>query len=104
MASKKVSHNADREFSALTASGTKYEFSRPDEDGWRTVLRKAKSEGDTTILSLKPDGMDKHAHQIERKEFTGKLKNDVQMGMSLYVEIKNESRTLVSEKVRKITT
>ena len=104
MASKKLMHNTDREFSAVTESGTKYEFSKPDDDGWRTVSRKAKGEGDTAIFTPKPEGMGQQVHSTDRKEFTGKLKNDVQKGLSLYVEIKDENRTLVSEKVMKFST
>ena len=103
MASKRVTHNANREFSALTASGTKYDFSKPDDGGWRTVLRKAKSSGDTTLISLAPEELKEQAHPTVRKEFTGKLTSDVRNGLSLYIEIKDEGLTLVSEKVTKLS-
>jgi hypothetical protein len=82
-----------------------YEISGPDEGGYRMIRREpGQVDKGSTFISMKGDlaGGLQSIREVKRKEFVGRLKASVSLGTSLYFEIKDEDRNIVSEPVEDI--
>lgn len=84
-----------------TECGTVYWLGCPDDEGFRDVMREPTSTGTSaTMIVQKPTAHPKN-HAISEK-FRGKLKSDVEVGMSLALEVAGEASRILSEVVVKI--
>ena len=84
-----------------TECGTVYWLGCPDDEGIRDVMREPSPGGTSaTMIVQKPTAHPKN-HEISEK-FRGKLKSDVEVGMSLALEVSGEASRILSEVVVKI--
>lgn len=92
---------ADSACRVETECGTVYWFSRPDEDGVRDVVREPAAGGKScTMIVQRPTRHPRNQEISER--FRGELRTDVQVGMSLALEVTGEKSRILSEVVVKI--
>ncbi len=81
-----------------TACGTVYWLGCPDDEGFRDIVREPAPDGaSSTMVMQKPTAHPK-THKISEK-FRGKLRSDVEVGMSLALEISGGASRILSEVV-----
>ena len=81
-----------------TECGTVYWLGCPDDEGFRDVMREPAPEGASgTMVVQRPTAHPKN-HKI-RGKFRAKLRIDVEVGMSLALEVTGEKSRILSEVV-----
>lgn len=105
MPQKPIHRDDPRAFEIKTESGTIYEVSAPDEKGYREIKRRAKGESHTQAFAKAAGDKLGNVGKViptERTAMRGRFRNPVSVGLSLYIEIENENRVLVSENVEEV--
>ena len=82
-------------------SGTVYWLSAPEEDGYRSVVREPPRNAATGTMIVQPPTADQEHVEIKDR-FRGRLRSDVQVGMSLALDIFGSKTRILSEVVVRI--
>ncbi len=81
-----------------TGCGTVYWLGNPDDEGFRDIVREPPQDGTSGSMVMQPPT--KHPKSSEVSErFRGKLRADVEVGMSLAFEVFGEKSRILSEVV-----
>lgn len=79
-------------------SGTVYWLSAPDEAGYRAVVREPPQDATTGTMVVQPMTAEQQDVEIGDR-FRGKLRSDIEVGMSLALEVFGSETRILSEVV-----
>ncbi len=81
-----------------TECGTVYWLGCPDDEGVRDVMREPAPEGASGTMIMQAPNAQSESPKIKGR-FRGKLRSDVEIGMSLALEISGQASRILSEVV-----
>ena len=81
-----------------TESGTIYWLGVPDDDGFRDIVRQPREDNISASMVMQRPAAGQKSTAL-RKRFRGRLKADVEVGVSLALEVRGQEVRILSETV-----